>query len=63
MFFKDRGIDFSVNNNYYIKIKEEKYIYNHGKGNALCGDLCNNQIIVRKQFHEIKTFKCHARRL
>jgi len=41
--------------------------YNHDKGKALCMHyICNNKIILRKQFHqfhEIKMFKRHARRL
>jgi len=38
MFCKDRGIDFTINNNYcYIKIKKR----NHSKGNALYAGIYN----------------------
>jgi len=49
IFCNDRGIDFGINNNYYTKIKIRIKKCNHDKGNALCRDLCNNQIIMRKQ--------------
>jgi len=45
----------------YQKRRTKKF--NHSKGKALYRGICNNQIILQKQFHERKMFSRHARRL